>query len=330
MVIEDAIAGVQAGRAGDFGLVVGVARTSGGEALRRHGADIVVSDLREITRSAEMVQASTSDRPPRPAAALEHLDHITDRLVQHPLALFLDYDGTLTPIVDRPEQATLSEAMRTLLTRLAERCTVAIVSGRDRQDVQDLVGLDNLIYAGSHGFDIIGPDGLHRQHEEAQPSLPDLDGAEQQLHDRLDRIEGVLVERKQFAIAVHTRLVADDNIGDVEASVDQVGQQYPSLRQMRGKRVYELQPNVAWDKGHAVLWLREALGLDPSQVVTIYIGDDVTDEDAFRALSDHDLGIGIVVSAPASGTQALYELRDCDEVQQFLSRLVDVLESAAR
>jgi trehalose-phosphatase len=193
-----------------------------------------------------------------------------------------------------------------------------------------MVGLDNLIYAGSHGFDIAGPNGLRQQHEEAKPSLPDLERAEQLLRDRLGHIEGVLIERKQFAIAVHTRLVADKDVGDVEASVDQICQQHASLRQMRGKKVYELQPDVSWNKGHAVVWLREALGLDRPQVVTIYLGDDVTDEDAFRAISERALGIGIVVSAPASGTQAHYELRDCDEVQQFLSHLLDFLERKAR
>jgi trehalose-phosphatase len=330
MVVEDAIAGVQAGRAGGFGCVVGVARSGGDEELRQHGADIVVHDLLELAHVAQTTSPPATARRPPPVSALDHFDPLMRQLAQHELALFLDYDGTLTPIVDRPELATLSEAMRSLLTRLAERCTVAIVSGRDLQDVQNMVALDNLIYAGSHGFDIAGPGGLHQQYEAAKPSLPDLDRAEQQLRDRFAHIAGALVERKRFAVAVHTRLVADQDVGDMEASVDEICQQYPGLRQMRGKKVYELQPDVAWDKGHAVLWLRETLGLDRPQVVTIYIGDDVTDEDAFRALSDGDLGLGIVVGAPPSGTQAHYELRDCDEVQQFLKRLLDVLESKAR
>ena len=329
-VVEDAIAGVQAGRAGGFGLVVGVARAHEGEDLRQHGADRVVHDLRELAQPPQTDSPSQSESLQTPESALEHAERIATRLAQHELALFLDYDGTLTPIVDRPEQATLSADMRSLLTRLAERCTVAIVSGRDRQNVQDMVRLDPLIYAGSHGFDIAGPDGLHLEYDEAIRSLPDLDGAERQLRERLGNLEGAFVERKRFAIAVHSRLVADQDVGRIEESVDQVCQQYAGLRQMRGKKVFELQPDVAWDKGHAVLWLRETLGLDRPQVVTIYIGDDVTDEDAFRAISNHGLGLGIRVTSSTSGTHASYYLRDCGEVQQFLGHLLDFLESEPR
>jgi alpha,alpha-trehalase len=326
IVVEDAIAGVQAGRAGGFGLVVGVARAHEGDDLRRHGADRVVHDLYELAPRPQTDSPLQTQDLRIPVSALEHTDEIATRLAQHELALFLDYDGTLTPIVDRPEQATLSETMRSLLTRLAERCTLAIVSGRDRQNVQDMVRLDILIYAGSHGFDIAGPGGLHLQHEEASHSLPDLDSAEQQLRDRLGSVEGVLVERKRFAIAVHSRLVADPDVGRIEETVDQICQQHSGLRQMRGKKVAELQPDVAWDKGHAVLWLRETLGLDRPQVITLYIGDDVTDEDAFRAISNHDLGLGIMVTSSASETHAPYYLRDCGEVEQFLGNLLDLLE----
>jgi alpha,alpha-trehalase len=125
-------------------------------------------------------------------------------------------------------------------------------------------------------------------------------------------------------------LVADKDVGRIEETVDQICQQYAGLRQMRGKKVFELQPDVAWDKGRAVLWLRETLGLDRPPVVTIYIGDDVTDEDAFRAISNHDLGLGIMVTSSTSETHAPYYLRDCGEVQQFLGNLLDLLGNASR
>jgi alpha,alpha-trehalase len=107
-------------------------------------------------------------------------------------------------------------------------------------------------------------------------------------------------------------------------------QQHPGLRQMRGKKVVELQPDVAWNKGCATLWLRQTLGLDRPQVVTIYIGDDVTDEDAFRAIAHRGLGLGIIVTSPTSRSHAPYYLRDCDEVQQFLGRLLDLLACESR
>src|SRR5438552_15620805 len=81
-------------------------------------------------------------------------------------AVFLDYDGTLTPIRDRPEDAVISDSMRAAVRRLAERVPVVVVSGRDRKVLQELMGLDNLIVAGSHGFDIWSPAGGSIQREE--------------------------------------------------------------------------------------------------------------------------------------------------------------------
>ena len=189
-----------------------------------------------------------------------------------------------------------------------------------------MVGLDTLVYAGSHGFDITGPGGLHLQHEEAIQRLPALDAAEQTLRARLAHIAGALVERKRFAIAVHYRLAVDQDVGTVTGTVAEVHRQHASLRQQDGKMIVELQPDVAWDKGRAVLWLRETLGVARPEVVTLYIGDDTTDEDAFRALAEHGLGLGIIVAASVSATRARYSLRTCDEVQQFLSVLLEMLQ----
>jgi trehalose-phosphatase len=264
-----------------------------------------------------------------PLSALENVDKIASRLKQRKLALFLDYDGTLTPIVRRPEDATLSEEMRALLRQLAQHCTVAIVSGRDRQDAEGMVQVENLVYAGSHGFDIRGPRGLAMQHADAKQLLPELDAAEQRLRERIADITGARIERKRFAIAVHYREVAADNdVEHVEKVVDEVCQEIAGLRKKGGKKIFELQPDVEWDKGRAVLWLVQALELDKPDMVIMYIGDDVTDEDAFRALRQHDAGIGVRVAAPDSNTDAAYYLRDCDEVQQLLQSLLAILQES--
>jgi alpha,alpha-trehalase len=262
-----------------------------------------------------------------PVSALDSADKIAAWLKHQKVALFLDYDGTLTPIVRRPEDATLSEEMRALLRQLAGRCTVAIVSGRDRQDVESMVRVEGLVYAGSHGFDIRGPHGLVMQHEGAEQRLPELDAAERQLRARTAAIAGARVERKRFAIAVHYREVADDDdVQQVERVVDEVCRAHPGLRKKGGKKVFELQPDVEWDKGRAVLWLVQSLGLDKPSVAVVYIGDDVTDEDAFRALRQHDTGIGVRVAAPDSSTEATYYLRDCEEVRGFLQLLLAILQ----
>src|SRR6201993_2101251 len=135
-------------------------------------------------------------------SALDRLDEIIVPARDKRLAVFLDYDGTLTPIVSQPEGAWLSDSMRQTLRELAARApVVAILSGRDLDDVGRRVNIDSIVYAGSHGFDIAGPRGLRRQM--ALEFLPDLDVVEKELHEALDKIPGVQVERKRFSIAAH-------------------------------------------------------------------------------------------------------------------------------
>ncbi|MEJ2720307.1 MAG: trehalose-phosphatase [bacterium] len=324
VMAEDAIAGVEAGRKGGFGLVVGVDRDGGAEGLLKAGADIVVRDLRDIDAAAYC--PPDTDCLSAPSSAVEYAEWIAGRLREKRLGLFLDYDGTLTPIVRRPEDAILSDEMRTLIERLAGACTVAVVSGRDRRDVEKIVGIDTLVYAGSHGYDIKGPGGLALEHDAARKVLPDIDDVERELIDAIGEISGARVERKRFAVAVHYREVEDEaDVRKIEQMVDEAQERHPALRKMSGKRVFELQPDVEWDKGHAVEWLRESLGMDGDDTITIYIGDDTTDEDAFRMLRRHGTGIGIRVGSEFDRTDALYHLRDCDDVQRFLENLAAVL-----
>ena len=229
-------------------------------------------------------------------------------------ALFLDYDGTLTPIVARPELAVLDEAVRRTLVSLAARCPVAIVSGRDRADVQRLLGVDELIYAGSHGFDVRGP-GLRIEH--GAGFVPDLDSAEAELRLSLAHIPGALLERKTYALAVHVRSLAPDiAVAAVEAVVDAALSRHVRLRKGSGKMVFELLPRLDWHKGKAVLHILEALRLPAARVLPICIGDDRTDEDAFAALADR--GVGILVAESPRSTAACYTLRNPDEVHRFL------------
>jgi trehalose 6-phosphate phosphatase len=318
VVIEDAIAGVQAGRNGNFGLVIGVARQGNHAALQQNGADIVVGDLDEIDLDGGKACAvrNTLDLP----SALDRWEEIARRLQSRRVAAFLDYDGTLTPIVDRPDQALLSEGMRRSVAALAERCPVAIISGRDRADVQRLVQIDTLVYAGSHGFDIVGPHGMQTRYEHGTDLVPIVERAEEELRQRLAGVKGVLVEHKKFSVAIHVRSVDPAEERAVEAIVDDVLAGHPELRKGYGKKVFELQPRLDWHKGHAVRWVLRALGLDGPDVLPLYIGDDLTDENAFEAVAER--GLGIVVAAASRSTSASYVLKNPDEVHLFLRRLL--------
>jgi alpha,alpha-trehalase len=252
-------------------------------------------------------------------SALERREEIERALANKQPAIFLDYDGTLTPIVQRPAEALLDEDMRTVLKVLASHCSVAVVSGRDRADVENLVGLDGLIYAGSHGFDISGPGGMHLEHEGGKEALPDLAEAEQELREKLKSVPGVQVERKRFAIAVHYRNASEDDVPFVNTVVGEVEGAHARLKKSLGKKIIELRPNINWDKGKALLWLLDRLGLERADVLPVYLGDDLTDEDALRVLAER--GIGILVGRHGQPTQARFRLKDVGEVKQFLGLL---------
>lgn len=259
--------------------------------------------------------------------AVTHKDDLEARLGKRRPAVFLDYDGTLTPIVERPEDAVISESMRDAVRALASRCPVCVVSGRDRPVVQELMGLNNLIVAGSHGFDIWSPDAGTIEREEGGGEFQQLlEQVKARLHEVLDSIDGALVEPKKASVAAHYRRVAEGERDRVKNVVDEILAAHPDrLKVTPGKMVYEIQPKIDWNKGKAVLYLLGALGLDGDDVMPMYLGDDVTDEDAFDALSGR--GIGVFVGRAddpevgARTTAADYILYTVEEVEQFLDSL---------
>jgi len=316
-VVEDAVSGVEAGARGGFGLVIGVDRVSRPDELRMAGADVVVEDLEELTvgQIDELFAHKHTSRP----SALDCWSELKEQWKGKRIVLFLDYDGTLTPIVATPDLATISGEMKKVLRALAGKCTTIIVSGRGREDVARLVGLDSLYYAGSHGFDIAGPSETTLRHEIGLEYRSALEDVTNKLQSELVNIHGTLVEDKRFSVAVHYRLVNEIEVATVEKVVDDVLAQHPELRKSLGKKIFELRPDVAWDKGKAVLWLLQALNLDDDNVMPLYIGDDVTDEDAFDAL--HGRGLGILVSDTPRPTRADLSLRNSVEVGTFLKLL---------
>jgi len=216
--------------------------------------------------------------------------------------------------------------MREAVRRLAQRVPVVVVSGRDCKVLQELMGLDNLIVAGDHGFDIWSPTGGSIQREEGASFEGFLREVEARLRAALADVPGALVEPKKRSVAAHFRLVPQEQRPRVKQIVDAILSEHPEeLKVTPGKMVFEIQPRLDWDKGKAVLYLLKALDLDRDDVVPVYLGDDFTDEDAFRALAGRGIGIfvGSANDPETTGrtTAADYVLNTIGEVEQFLTRL---------
>ncbi len=320
IALEDAIQGVTAAAKADFAHVIGVDRVGKAQQLKDNGADIAVTDVTTLYKSLKGQNNTPSDEIP---SALQKFNDITASFQDKTPAVFLDYDGTLTPIVERPEDAVISEEMKKVVTQLAELCTVGIISGRDLKDVISKTGIENIVYAGSHGFDVKGLKGSGFSFQKGKEFLPALNNAEKKLKQLLSPIPNCQVERKEFSIAIHYRRVRQDHLGQIENTVDKVNTEFDSLKKNKGKKIFELQPDIDWDKGKALLWLMDKLELKEASTIPFYIGDDVTDEDAFKVLKAR--GISILVTDKDQNTNAKYKLKNPNQVRHFLEKLVNFL-----
>jgi trehalose 6-phosphate phosphatase len=233
--------------------------------------------------------------------------------------LALDFDGTLAPIVPRPEDAAMpaeaGERLRELARR--DRCTVALVSGRSVKDLRERVGLD-LIYAGNHGLEIDGP-GLSYLHPDADALRGAIDLASWDLEAVFEAVRGVVVERKGLTTTVHYRQAPSDLRDWITAGVLSVTGSYgPRLTALPARKAWEIRPRVNWNKGFA---LRFLLGRFSRHPLLMCAGDDDTDEDMFVVSAD---AISIRIGG-AGRTRARYRL----ETTSDLLSCLDVVLSAA-
>ncbi len=257
--------------------------------------------------------------------AVERKETLAGLLEGSPLAVFLDFDGTLTPVVEHPDMARLSTPMREAVRALAEHCSVAVVSGRDRSNVEEKVGLEGLIYAGSHGFDIAAPGG--RVFEACTEYRAALDRASQKLGQALSGLDGALIETKRCALAVHYRQAAGKDVRRIKDAVRAAVAGDKALRLASGKKVYEILPAIDWDKGKAVRWILEDLAKDGAAPVPVYMGDDRTDEDAFSEIIDTGAGMVVMEDGETGGerlSNASFRLRGTDEVAEIIRFLGDL------
>lgn len=270
-------------------------------------------------------------------AALPHLrDHMN--LVYEGIAtkgqilVALDFDGTLSDIVSRPEDAVLTEERRQLLRDLNSRprFAVAVISGRTVDDVRERVGLSDIAYAGHHGLEIAGP-GFSYLPPEAEAFRGTAARLGESLEAEIGGIPGVIFEHRGISLGVHYRLVAADQRQSALRAIWGAIQPLEDAGEARiitGKEVVNVLPPVVWHKGSALQWLMEMLDSIPHRVggtFPIYIGDDVTDEDAFPVA--RETGIAARVGPPSVDTAAEYILTDTADVEATLRAMVDYSKS---
>ena len=250
------------------------------------------------------------------------------KLIEHKrkILLLFDYDGTLTPIVSRPSEAILSKETRRLLIDLSknENFNIGIVSGRRLSEVRNLVKIKGIYYAGNHGLEIKGPNTqfLHPSCIRFKSYITKIRKA---LQEKLGYIKGVIIEDKGLSLSLHYRLVDQKNIIKIKNIFKKISTPYLNKKEIKitkGKKVLELRPPIDWDKGKAVK-LIEKLAQRITNSLTIYIGDDRTDEDAFRVLEKK--GVSIFVGKSKTKSSAKYYLKNSLDVQNLL-RLFLMLE----
>lgn len=253
--------------------------------------------------------------------ARDRLDGLLDaRRRAGRMLVALDFDGTLSPIVERPEDAALLDGFAGPLRELVGRgdTVAAIVSGRGLADVRARVGLDGMYYAGNHGFEIEGP-GVERVHPAVGAARPDLERCRDALERALADEPGTQVEDKRWTLSVHYRRAERAGAeGRVRAAVHEHCRR-PGLRVTEGKKVFEVRPDVRWDKGRATQFLLDTV-TQGNDMAAIFIGDDRTDEDAFQVV--RELGGGIVVGdPPPRETHAIAWVRTPAEVLDIVRAL---------
>lgn len=231
------------------------------------------------------------------------------------IILFTDYDGTLTPIVSTLDEALLPPRMRAILKELSSSpsFSLAIISGRPLNKLKELINIDNIYYAGNHGLEIEGM-GLNWVHPGAVVRQPLIQKLSQDFTVKLKGVKGLIIENKGLTFSIHFRLVEEGEIAKIEETLKEMLPPWQGEVKLRlGEKVYEVRPNIDWDKGKTVSFLRERLSKGDSEL--IYLGDDLTDEDAFRAISG--TGIGIYIGDENPQSIAPYFLPSPEDVEGF-------------
>jgi trehalose 6-phosphate phosphatase len=327
---------IELARDSGFALIVGWKTIKEGDEAEyffKKGADMVIQRLSDL--NAKWIDEWFNHCPSHLLESVKTYSAENEKIFLHPRYLysyskimegkekavfFFDYDGTLTPIVQRPDLAKISPEMKEIIRQLSLKYKCAIVSGRGRRNLQALVDLPGIFYAGDHGLDIIGPD-ISMIHPKVKKFLPLIQNISKSLDKSLSHIPGVIVEKKKMSVAIHYRQVSKEDLPGLKLPLKKIlKENRENIRILKGKKVVEFLPNIEWNKGKAVLWILNTMGLDWSGYKIFYLGDDTTDEDAFRILRTR--GTTILIAEKAGKSAAGFRLSSPEEVKCWLKEFL--------
>lgn len=256
-------------------------------------------------------------------AAFEMLDRLrAEQTRGRRLLVALDFDGTVAPIVPRVDDAQLLPGARDAIECLlkSDRASIALVSGRSLADLKKRAAFTGAYYAGNHGLELEGP-GISSVHEAVLDLVPAVRAVAAELEPDLSQVDGIFFEDKHLSLSIHSRLVEDDKLRqEVHQKVEQAVARHLGTMTTYGKCVIEVRPSVAWHKGSATLYLIDAVEKAQNcEVFPVFLGDDLTDEDAFAAIRER--GAGILVADTPRRTAARAGLRAPEDVIGFLQAL---------
>lgn len=252
-------------------------------------------------------------------------DYLSDFLkAKRKIALFLDFDGTLVPIQKNPSECVLSYKIKKQLELMRDSMNyyLTILSGRSLTDIKQRIGIKRIFYGGNHGLDISGTN-MRYTHPKAVSVKKVINQIRQRLQKKIKGINGAWIEYKKFTLCLHFRSVKTEDIRRVKKIFYSIVDEYSEKKLfavIKGKKVLEIVPDASWDKGRAVLWILQRL---KERCLPLYIGDDWTDETAFKSLHNKAITIRI---GKSNKTFAKYYLKACWEIPKLLHQLNKFLD----
>jgi len=256
---------------------------------------------------------------------LNNLNQIGDELSKRKnVNLFLDFDGTLTNIASSPDKVQVPQEIISILQKMREfdNVFVAIITGRSLDDIKSRIKLNGIHYVGNHGFEISGV-----KRTEILPNAAQIVRSINKISDDLNKVlltvPGAWVENKSLTASVHYRTVPTSHVSELNRLVGEITAKYIErgiVKLTRGKKVIEIGPNANWDKGKAVKWMQKNIA--KRRALNIYVGDDATDEDAFKVLDGSAITVKVARDSKVK-TYARFYVNNPTEVRYFLQWLLE-------